>query len=288
MDNVLPSGIPGLDINGVIYNYTINKNTQDSVSVYIQNERANGNGYIFREKDDWLPGSLGGTQINKAVPVVPSNRVLWGDGSIVTEGQGSVSSPRVVYTYRVDPCYDPQFDPNCPGYQVPTPPVVELPDPSLYEVNLEELYDATKDENVDLDREACKTGDTDAECKSTKKEDEEEVEEEKEETKEEKEKRLKKEKAEKALAAKDKSDAITFFAQNNAMFAQAIAQNAVLQSMQTATNMNAYYGASIPGGVYNESVVLVDKQLPENRRGLRNGLAQQLLHEKMIEMQYKK
>jgi len=29
-----------------------------------------------------------------------------------------------------------------------------------------------------------------------------------------------------------------------------------------------------------------DKKVPENQRGLRNGLAQQLLHEKMVEQQY--
>jgi hypothetical protein len=50
--------------------------------------------------------------------------------------------------------------------------------------------------------------------------------------------------------------------------------------------MNSYYSASIPGGTYKESVVLVDKKLPENKRGLRNGLAQQILHEKMVDMQY--
>jgi len=47
------------------------------------------------------------------------------------------------------------------------------------------------------------------------------------------------------------------------------------------------YGGNIQGGYYPENNVLVDGTLPENNRGLRNGLAQQLLHEKMIDMQYK-
>jgi hypothetical protein len=34
--------------------------------------------------------------------------------------------------------------------------------------------------------------------------------------------------------------------------------------------------------------VLQDKQIPENKNGLRNGLAQQLLHEQMVDMQYGK
>ena len=70
MGTVLPDP-PGLDINGVIYNYTINKDVDDSVKVHVQNENALGTGYIFRETDQWNPGSLGGTQINKAVPVIP-------------------------------------------------------------------------------------------------------------------------------------------------------------------------------------------------------------------------
>src|SRR6056300_1804319 len=86
MNNVLPTP-PGLDINGVIYNYTIQTNVDDSVNVHVQNENANGTGYIFRETDEWKPGSLGGTEINKVVPVVPGiPRQAWGDGSIEVEG----------------------------------------------------------------------------------------------------------------------------------------------------------------------------------------------------------
>jgi hypothetical protein len=61
----------------------------------------------------------------------------------------------------------------------------------------------------------------------------------------------------------------------------------MLDTMNLAVNMNSYYSANINGGTYAETTVIVDKQLPENKRGLRNGFAQQLLHEKMIEMQYK-
>ena len=71
------------------------------------------------------------------------------------------------------------------------------------------------------------------------------------------------------------------------MFAEALAQSQLLQSMNMAINMNSYYSASIDGGTYKEPITLVDTQLPENKQGLRNGFAQQLLHEKMVEMQYK-
>lgn len=261
MDNVFPSGIPGLEVNTIIYNYTIQKDVNDSVDVHVQNENALGTGYIFRETDEWRPGSLGGTEINKAVPVIPNiPRAAWGDGSIEVEGPGSVTDANVIYNYRVDPCYDPQYDPNCPGYVQPT---VEIP-----EVDLTSLYDATQDENIELDREV--------DLELTEKEESEELSEEELAEKEKQEEEKSKERLEKALAAAD----------NSAMFAQALAAAQVLQSINLATNMNSYYSATIPGGTYSDSVVLVDKQLPENRRGLRNGLAQQILHEKMVDMQY--
>jgi hypothetical protein len=266
MGNVLPTP-PGLDINAVIYNYTIRKQTEDSVTVHVQNENANGTGYIFRETDEWRPGSLDGTQINKVVGVGTVHRDLWGDGSIVTEGNGSVEDPTVVYTYRVDPCYDPQFDPNCPGYKVPVPPAPPQID--------YEIYDATQDMNDS--NAVCVEGDTSNQCLANREADEEgETDEEKAEREEEEEKDSK-ERLEKALAAAD----------NSAMFAQALAQSRVLDQMNLTTNMNTYYAATIDGGTYAESVTLVDKQLPDNKQGLRNNRAQQLLHQQMVDEQYK-
>ena len=43
---------------------------------------------------------------------------------------------------------------------------------------------------------------------------------------------------------------------------------------------------NINGGAYTETVGLVDAEIPDNKKALRNNLAQQLLHEKMIDMQY--
>ena len=259
MDSVLPGGVPGLDINSIIYSYTIQKQTQDQVNVHIQNENALGTGYIFRETDEWRPGSLGGTEINKVVPVIPGiPRQAWGDGSIQVEGNGSVDNPVVLYNYKVNPCYDPQFDPNCPGYTVTMPniPTVDL-----------SYYDVLSDKNVDLDRSVNQDLiDDEDKTKSEEELAEEEAEEEKD----------RKERLEKALSAAD----------NSALFAQSIAAAQVLDSINAATNMNTYYSATIQGGAYRETVSLQDKDIPENKNGLRNGLAQQLLHEQMINMQY--
>ena len=258
MDTYFPSGVPGLDVQNVIYNYTIHKQTQDQVDVSIQNENALGTGYIFRETDSWMPGSLDGTEINKAVPVIPNiPREAWGDGSIDIQGNGSVSDANVIYTYKVDPCYDPQFNPNCPGYKVPVPDIPE--------VDLSTIYDATSG-----DAEIVQFED------KTNYKDEEELSDEEKKEKEEAEKKESEERLEKALSAAD----------NSIMFATALAQAQMLETLNLATNMNSYYATSIPGGVYKESVSLVDTKLPENRKGLRNGLAQQILHEKMVDMQY--
>ena len=256
MNDVLPSGVPGLDINLIIYKYTPNKLTADDMVVHIQNERADGTGYIFRESDDWS-GAPGGTEIRKVVPVVPSNRSLWGDGSIEVEGTGTVEDAFVFYNFRVDPCYDPQFDPNCPGYVQPIPeiPVVNI-----------EIYDATKDEYVNLSSE-----------ETVLLEENEQMLEEKEEEEEEEEEKKKRAYRLAALGAS-----------NRAML---IAENARLAAINQVSQQaleRLYLPKAIDGGTYADSVVLVDKQLPENRQALRNGFAQQLLHEKMIDMQYGK
>ena len=261
MDSTLPSGIPGLDINAVIYRYTINKDINDTVDVHVQNERANGTGYIFRETDSWLPGTETGWQINRAVPVVPSNRELWGTGSIAVDGPGSVSDASVIYNYRVDPCYNPQFDPNCPGYEKPVPTIVEV-DPST-------LYNVMDDEYVNLDQ----TVDTDLiEVDEENKLSEEELAEQEKE-----EKRDSVERLEKALAE----------AENSAMFADALAQSQMLSAMNNVVGMQQQYSqVTIQGGEYRESISLDGGNIPDNRQGRRLNQASDRMHKSMVDMQY--
>ena len=252
MNNVLPTP-PGLDINGVIYNYTIQKDVNDSAKVHVQNENVNGTGYIFRETDEWQAGSLGGTEIRKVVPVIPNlARELWGNGSIEIEGNATVEDPNVVYMYKVDPCYDPQFDPNCPGYKVQIPEIEIVDIDSIYSSNNETIEIATTETDYDIYEED--------ELLESDEEDEEKE----------------KMRLEAALAAVDNSE----------MFAYAFAQAQILISMNMAIQMNSYYAANIQGGVYNDSLTLVDKKIEDNKQGLRNGFAQQLLHEQMIQEQY--
>ena len=235
MSKVLPDA-PGLSVNSVIYRYTAVKEVSDYMLVHVQNEKADGNGLIFRETDDWS-GRPGAT-INKLVSVNNIPISEWGKGSVQVQGQGSVVDASVVYTYKIDQCFDPQTDPSCPGYVAPLPVIPTV-----------EIYSATDDEAV---KGAMKETDTEQYKKEAKQKQDEE------------------------RALKESKDA------------ESIAQDSLLQAMNNATNFTAYYSLAIAGGVYKESVQLVDKKIPENRMGLRNGLAQQLLHKKLVEMQYKK
>ena len=253
MDNILPEP-PGLEINGVFYSYTPQKVTEDDFKVTVGNENAAG-GTLWSDTEDWS-GNPGGIEVRKVIGLPNVPRETWGDGYIVTEGEGTVNDATVIYSYKVDPCYDPQFDPNCPGYVTPQPVVVEI--------DLDSLYDATEDEAV-----AVATEETDSE----QYEEEELVEYDEEEEEEKSDIRL-----EKALAAVNTTE----------LYAQSLAQSEILQKINEAIDVTSYVNATIPGGVYKEQVAMQDKQISDNKRGLRNGLAQQLLHEKMIEMQYAK
>jgi hypothetical protein len=242
--------VPGLDISGVIYRYTAVKDRADPFTVSVQNENAIDGGYIFRSTDDWSGKS--GQTINKLVPVGYSPIKYWGDGSIETTGVGSVANPVVLYTYRLDTCFDPQTDPTCPGYE---PPLPDLPPPPDIP-----LYSALDDENVKAATDPTDPSLYDKDDEDSKKKDKDEDDD---------------GRLEKALAASD----------NALTLAAGVSQTSLLQAMNTATNLNNYYAASIPGGTYKETLTLVDSKLPDNRRALR-AMGQQKLHNEMVNQQY--
>lgn len=254
MGNVLPPQT-GLSVNGVIYRYSTIKDTSADMKVSVQNEDAYGIGYVFRETDDW--SGLPGNTINKIVPIEPIGAERWGDGSIAIEGDGQVVDPTVIYTYTYDVCADPQSNPICPGY-------VEAVDYSLTNTELS-VYNALEDESV-----LNAISETDLEDYDERIEEEADRESEEE--------REQKRREERALAG----------ATNALALANTIAQDAQIAALNGLTTMSTYYAASISGGVYSETVALVDANLPDAKSGLRNGLAQQLLHNQMVDMQYKR
>jgi len=68
---------------------------------------------------------------------------------------------------------------------------------------------------------------------------------------------------------------------------QAQQQMEQLALMNYVPGFNAYQVA-LPGGMYPDVEFYKPTTVPESKRGLRNGLAQQLLHEQMIDLQYRR
>jgi hypothetical protein len=239
-------GIDGMDIHGLIYQYTAVKDLADDFTVTVQNEKEGG-GYVFQDKEDW--SQKYGMTIRKSIglPYTPLAHFKTDGGAIATTGTGSVENAQVVYLYRFDRCFDPQSDPNCPDYVAPLPPIPEI-----------KLYDALDDEFVE---EATKKTDQDLI-------DEEEEKEQKEEEEEEK------ERLEVALS----------ISENVLTLDNEITQTSIIDAMNAATNLTAYYVAQIPSIVYRDTLVIKDEGYKDSRL-LRN-LAQDQQHNKMVEAQY--
>jgi len=250
MRNVLPQQA-GLEVTGVIYRYVAVKDPESDMIVYVQNEDAQNEGeYIFREADDWS-----GRPGNSIYKLVPTENILidrWGDGSIEVEGEGSVEDATVVYNYRFDPCFDPQSDPSCPDY---VPPIPDIPEVDL------SMYDDMNAQFVQDDEDS----------KKMKMSDEEQ---------EEMDRR-------KALAQKKRERLeIALGAGENPKLLDNVAQKQFDALEALAALPTTYLKTVIDGGVYEETTVLVDGELPTNPKGGRVSMTQQLLHEQMVNAQY--
>lgn len=121
MPDVLPGNI-GIEINGLLYRYTVEKQVESDLTVTV------GNDGVFSETDDW--SGLPANTITKQLRFENIPASNWGDGSITTEGDGNVVDAVVVYTFRVDECANPQLNPSCDGYVAPTVALVDPYDPN--------------------------------------------------------------------------------------------------------------------------------------------------------------
>lgn len=250
MSNIGPNGSQGLRINGVYYQYTPVKNTEDDMLVHVRNKKLGVAGeYIFSNTDDWS-GLPGGIPITKGFAVDNLPIELWGDGSIDVEGTGLVTDANVIYSYKYNnDCLTPMSDPSCPGY---TEAVLAMM------VVDAKGYDPLADGNV------TDIIDEKVELEDAPKQEDEEIEE--------------KEKLQKLLSGVNDS----------ILFANVTAQNLLMSSMSLSMNLNPYYDKKIAGGEYKDKVVINGGELPDNKKGARSGLAQQLLHTKMVSLQYDK
>jgi len=249
MQDVLPSQ-SGLAINGLIYQYSVGKEINDDFEVTIRNEHAYiPNEYVLNQTDDWsgLPGST----INKRLSFPDTSATLYGKGEIVTDGVGTVSNPSVVYEYRFDECYNPLYDPSCPGYY-----------DALYAFLKEQgLLDREPDINDPFYDEWVQyqlSLETDTEEEEIQSEEEEESSEEIEQ-----------------LNGGASLEAIT----------GAVDQTSIMIQLAQMNKIDAYIIREIPGGVYEESIKLQDTTLPDNNRAMKN-LASDAKHRTMVRSQY--
>lgn len=251
MSNVLPRAA-GLEVNNVVYRYTTEKVTEDDMLVYVQNENAQGEGYIFRTSDDW--SGLPGNTISKTIPVGGIPLDFWGDGSIEVEGSGTVLDPEVYYTYQYLPCNSPQDNPSCEGY---IDPLTLIPEQEV-DTSSEEYIQAEIDRKANL---------------QAQKEEEEKAE---------------REKMAKATEKKVRDSLEKMLGLSLGASLQK-EQDTLLHNALIATNyLPRNYLVAISGGEYPETVVLRDSKLPDSKKGLRVGLASELKHQQLVDLQYAK
>ena len=233
----------GLDISGVLYNYTTVKNVVDDFTVTIESDKVGG-GYVFQEEHNW--DGKNGMKIQNVIPLPYTPIEQFGDGRIRSTGTGSIEDVTILYMYRWDLCRNAQNDESCPNYIPPLPviPVIEI-------------YDALDDEFVEQATEKSddKLLDKEEEERETEEEDEE------------------KERLEIALAST--GNALTI--------ANAASQAAILKAMNLVANINSYYTANIPSTTYRDTIVLQDKDIVDNRLVFRSLTQEQLHNEMIQE-----
>ena len=83
----------------------------------------------------------------------------------------------------------------------------------------------------------------------------------------------------------EKEDMEKALATGDADLNMAVGQTGMIAAMNPVTMRN-YYAMTIPGGVYRETIVLKDAELPDNRRAFRS-MANDRLHNQMVEEQWK-
>lgn len=249
MSNVLPQAA-GLEVNNVVYRYTTEKVTEDAMVVYVQNENAQGPGYIFRASDDW--SGLPGNTISKAIPVGGIPLDFWGNGSIEVEGLGTVLDPEVYYTYQYLPCNTPQDNPSCEGY---IDPLTLIPEQEI-DTSSEEYIQAEIDRKANLQAQK-EQEEKDARDKMAK------VTEEK---------------------VRDSLEKMLGLSLGASLQKE---QDTLLHNALVATNyLPRNYLAAIKGGEYPDVEPLKDSNLPDNVNARRVNFAQDIMHQKIVQSQY--
>lgn len=253
MGNILPDATPPwitVQVNGLSYRYTIAKDPSTDSIVYVRNEDAINGGYIFEEADNWS-GTPGGS-IRKYFRLPYIDSEYWGRGSIDVEGDGTITNATIVYNYRMDVndqmmkcAASPLVNPECPGFADALAKLLASQDLSPDDPFYDQWVQAQLDKDTDVEEEE----------KVNKDEEQEE------------------EPLDKQLGAEN---TISELGGNQA---------AVMAALAFVPKIETYYAVVIPGGVYEETLVMQDATLPDNPRALRN-LASDETHRTMVRSQY--
>lgn len=251
MQNVLP-GITGLTVDGVIYQYTAVKDERDPMTVTVRNKDAQGIGDIFSSQDNW--SGLRGNRIVRVIPInnIPGNR--WGDGEISIGGQGSVMDTSVSYKYRYDICVNPLSSPSCPGYAEAMLKSLALKDLEFNDPLTDEMRrNATENKAACLPDWAVCIIPTNS--------------------------RMQSERDRKSNEDRRK------FVKNSLL---SLKDEQLAKQLENMNDIPGFklYSVSMPGGVYKDVLRYPDKILPDNRRARSIGLAQERMHDAMVNSQY--
>lgn len=187
-----------------------------------------------------------GNTITKSFALEPVSGSRWGSGSITTQGVGEVSNPYVLYGYRYDTC---------------SAAVIVDPKCPGYKTSTAStsIYDPLQDDAVRAALEAKKQlGETEEEQRRNRA-------------------MLETPDAKKPAASKT--------AQNSLVTAEALNLANAFESLNNAPAFMPYY-AALPGGVYQDVLKYAEQKLPQNRNSLRFNLSQQVLHTKLVDLQY--
>ena len=256
---------------------------------FFHNARANGGYYWTSESGSqptWVPPD---TSICEAQPLSDPS----------CEGYAEALANQ---EYNLQCSLDALYDPGCPGYAVAN--VTEEPEFDFSEPEL--TGDTIIDDIISVELPEIEIVETEVEVEpmpEPEPEIEEQVEEivvieieetteevveetvEQVEEKQEEKKESKKEKV-RTIVAKKSAEMSERLAVATSLQAQIDAQNLAIALISFNQGFGAYR-YSMPGGTLQSSEIPYStKQMSDSNRGLRNGLAQQILHEKMIDMQY--
>ena len=260
MPGVLPEGAYGslpyvkVEIHGLTYRYTMIKDPDTGVTVYVRNKDLDNDSYIFQEEDRWAEGNPGGT-IQKFIRFPYTDASRFGDGSIDIEGDGNIVDAHATYNYKmtVDDqlmmcSATPLSDPSCPGFDQALLDYLNSLDVNPDDPYYDEWVQANLSQNDEVE--------DPGPVKETK----------------EPEERLSN--LEKDLGGENTIEDLVDTTQEKLFTALAL-----------VPTIDPYYIIDIPGGEYKDALKLEDTEIPDNPRAMRS-LATDANHRKMVRSQY--